>query len=259
MRPPRAADGLDQWMGRSASDAPEQGERGARGSVDAFVQRMSNGDIDWDGIRVASGPQRGELRGVFVFPGGHAGELWPPHSHRAADLIPALLIALEQPDKFAVAHALLNMNLAAPRNGPGPKIGQRSAGSVRYVWDGLTFEIRAVGEGSRDATHLGDEEEIVDAVSSVDVAQLPAIRDLWHRRLDVPVFTAPHWLIVSVLLAAPVGLVAPRVYRRLRGRAFARAGRCPNCGYDVRATPGRCPECGGAAAAGISTAAGDPA
>lgn len=34
------------------------------------------------------------------------------------------------------------------------------------------------------------------------------------------------------------------VYRRYKSRKDKRAGLCPVCGYDLRATPTRCPECG---------------
>jgi hypothetical protein len=50
---------------------------------------------------------------------------------------------------------------------------------------------------------------------------------------------APAWpLLVSL------GLVSLGVMLRVRRRRARRAGRCVQCGYDLRATPQRCPECG---------------
>ena len=50
----------------------------------------------------------------------------------------------------------------------------------------------------------------------------------------------PYWApaLVTAFLSAWCSV---RAYRR---RQRLRAGLCPSCGYDLRATPGRCPECG---------------
>jgi len=50
----------------------------------------------------------------------------------------------------------------------------------------------------------------------------------------------PHW---SVMLAAMV-LPAYALLKSRRPFVLLSAGRCPDCGYDMRATPDRCPECG---------------
>ena len=48
----------------------------------------------------------------------------------------------------------------------------------------------------------------------------------------------PHWLPAAILGLMSIFFI--RKSRRLRHRL----GCCPNCGYDLRATPERCPECG---------------
>jgi hypothetical protein len=53
----------------------------------------------------------------------------------------------------------------------------------------------------------------------------------------------PHWLVVLAAAAPPAAWFG-RWWRRRRRHV---AGRCPRCGYDLRATPDRCPECGAAA------------
>jgi hypothetical protein len=64
---------------------------------------------------------------------------------------------------------------------------------------------------------------------------------------------APYWALIPLFLSAGLPAVRGAVAWRRRVRRAA-AGRCPSCGYDLRATPQpggpllpRCPECGAAA------------
>ena len=59
--------------------------------------------------------------------------------------------------------------------------------------------------------------------------------DRWLSEIRVPI-----WVVVVALAVLPTVAAV----RWLRDRQRARAGLCPVCGYDLRATPGRCPECG---------------
>jgi hypothetical protein len=53
--------------------------------------------------------------------------------------------------------------------------------------------------------------------------------------------TIPLWLPAALTAILPISWIT-FTYRRRRFRDHA--GRCPSCGYDLRATPERCPECG---------------
>lgn len=55
------------------------------------------------------------------------------------------------------------------------------------------------------------------------------------------VLHVPDWAVVLAAAVLPVGRAARWSLRRR-----PRPGLCPQCGYDLRATPERCPECGAA-------------
>jgi len=59
-------------------------------------------------------------------------------------------------------------------------------------------------------------------------------------RVPYRAVVVPWWFIVVFFAAFPLARLASRLRR---GRMNA-DGRCPSCGYDLRATPDRCPECG---------------
>jgi hypothetical protein len=59
------------------------------------------------------------------------------------------------------------------------------------------------------------------------------------RRWDFTI-VVPYWFLVAVSSAFPLRFAISRYVRMRRGRR----GACPECGYDLRATPERCPECG---------------
>ena len=52
--------------------------------------------------------------------------------------------------------------------------------------------------------------------------------------------SVPHWFLALLFAILP----AQHLRAVVRSRRRRRAGQCPRCGYDLRATPERCPECG---------------
>ena len=61
--------------------------------------------------------------------------------------------------------------------------------------------------------------------------------------------TVPYGLIAITAGTVALTHLAAGTWRGRRQVKRVRAGLCPACGYDLRATPGRCPECGAAAPA----------
>jgi hypothetical protein len=55
---------------------------------------------------------------------------------------------------------------------------------------------------------------------------------------------APYWALAVLNATLLAGWWFLWMAPARRARRWAKEGRCPRCGYDLRATPARCPECG---------------
>ena len=58
----------------------------------------------------------------------------------------------------------------------------------------------------------------------------------------------PYWWVAALAAVLPAAWLLERRFVRARAALRLGEGRCPACGYDLRATPRQCPECGAAAA-----------
>jgi hypothetical protein len=86
---------------------------------------------------------------------------------------------------------------------------------------------------------------IPDAVPIVsEPADIPSLRLYWSDRLAVPQGSIPLRSAAGATAVLPAVWVVSLLWRRHRSSRRRRAGRCPACGYDLRASPDRCPECG---------------
>lgn len=217
---------------------PRATSRAASAQAQAWAASALAGDYDWH-LNCAIG-------GGFFHPEPDrpVGISWwgasVPFRAQATDGRAApLLAALESPQTFLRAHILL-----AVIYGTDQRVAFEGQPALRD--DGVVRSLPATIDGLRVVLRHPQGRIIphgmfayYTASVEVDAAQLPFIRDQWHRRLDVRIASVPDWLLVVATALLPlIGLA--RITRR---GSLRRRGLCIACGYDLRASEGRCPEC----------------
>jgi hypothetical protein len=214
---------------------------------------MRNTDLTW---RVLA-PDRAIGYGLIgaILTNAALAEPNAPNPYRAndwpftvAEWVPPLLRALDDPNRFVAAHFLLK-RLTMMQEGWAEMSDTRTGNRLTAWSDGLLVDLQFDPQRVRSGIQF-----YVDCDATVDPAQRPAIRGLWHQRLDRPALTVPHAAVAAAAAIGPLVWAGRRVHHRARSRRRLRAGQCRRCGYDLRASPGCCPECGtvGATAASAS-------
>jgi hypothetical protein len=161
-------------------------------------------------------------------PDGTAAPQWLKFSKQ--DATAALLQAMEDPERFAIAHLLLMQ-----WHGSSTAAFERLEGNrIRCERDGLRFVL----------TLQDGPDGFWDPSAAYEPDQLPKLREQWHRRLDVARGSVPLWSVTAATAVLPLVWITMFVRHRLVRQSRRQSGRCLVCGYDLRASRGRCPECG---------------
>ena len=205
-----------------------------------LVAAMTNRDLQW--YAVPKGRTATDFHYVSTYKIGAVAGLYrdPPNDWSGPqppgqEVVPALQLALEDPQKCIAAHVVL-----ADIFDEGPVSWEVHPDRINYTVAGLHAELK--GKGPYWTLNRGEARYFT---ARVDLAQFPALRERWRRRLEVPIFSFEYWRLVAASLVLPLVRTGVPLARKVQSaRAARRRGLCPACGYDLRASPGRCPECG---------------
>lgn len=245
--------------------ASVQQQTPARESVPALAAGLSNQQLEWKVEKPAKPPEewsKGRTAGPYqaspafdadapisIMSGRGLFSDHPPR-YRNDELAATLLRRLEDPDKFAIVHVLLARAYGARSEG----WEERPDGTFVQIIDTLRMELRVDPSREVLTTSFGvspSGSDVYVCIAKFDASQLPAIREQWHRRLDVAEASVPCWGVAAGTAILPLLGLGSRVRRVRSQRRRHRLGLCMSCGYDLRAAGDRCPECGTIAKASV--------
>jgi hypothetical protein len=172
---------------------------------------------------------------------------------------PPLLGALEDPKKFAAAHEALRCVGALARNPssptgllvtPGPpKAAEIRADEVTAYAGVLPIHYRTGDVSIPQRNYRIGPPNV--AIIDTSAAAMAAVRDFWHDRLDVVLWSAPLLPFAALTAVPPLAWCVSRVRGVILRRRRKRRGLCLSCGYDLRGSQGKCSECGAPIAATV--------
>jgi hypothetical protein len=229
---------LHSQKGRLALSGPPPANADA--NVSQWVADVNNDVLIWMEHRVRH-PRPILFVNVFPEEGTGARKL---HKTRPAAATPLLLRALDDPERFAAAHILLD---AIEKQGEYSEWEilppHRPDGSFHVAYKGLKVEMRPQSVVEHDSHGSSRIHREKDETARVDPASQRAVRDHWHDVFDVRIASVSYgWLVLALLIHPTARSV--RTWRRI---VRSKRSQCIDCGYDLRFSEGRCPECGNAA------------